>query len=93
VPNILYRFGESLLRYIEFVGPVLNFMGLKKADSASILRTPVGEIIWHALSPLDATRWRATYRSAVLVPLTTLLTTLVLLARLLFIRIHNCLLG
>jgi hypothetical protein len=33
-------------------------MGLKQADSASILRTPVGEIIWHAFSPLEATRWR-----------------------------------
>jgi len=28
-------------------------MGLKKADSASILRTPVGEIIWHIFSPLE----------------------------------------
>jgi len=33
-------------------------MGLKKADSASILRTPVGEIIWHIFSPLEPTRWR-----------------------------------
>jgi hypothetical protein len=33
-------------------------MGLKQADSASILRTPVGEIIWHAFSPLEATRGR-----------------------------------
>jgi hypothetical protein len=33
-------------------------MGLKKADSASILRTPVGEIIWHTFSPLEVTRWR-----------------------------------
>src|SRR5262249_54550303 len=33
-------------------------MGLKKADSASILRTPVSEIIWHIVSPLDAMSWR-----------------------------------
>jgi hypothetical protein len=26
-------------------------MGLEKADSASILRTPIGEIIWHTFSP------------------------------------------
>jgi hypothetical protein len=35
MPDVLDRFRKPLLRYIEFVGPVLNFMGLKKADSAS----------------------------------------------------------
>jgi hypothetical protein len=34
-------------------------MGLEQADSASILRTPLGEIIWHSFSPLEATRGRA----------------------------------
>jgi hypothetical protein len=58
VSDVLHRFRKPFLRYIELVGPVLNFMRLKQADSASILRTPVGEIIWHAFSPLEATRWR-----------------------------------
>lgn len=57
VSDVPHRFRKPFLRYIEFVGPILNFMGLKKADSASILRTPVGEIIWHTFSPLEATRW------------------------------------
>ena len=56
--DVLHRFRKPFLRYIEFVGPVLNFMGLKKADSTAILRIPSGEIIWHAFSPLEATRWR-----------------------------------
>jgi hypothetical protein len=56
--DVLHRFRKPFLRYIEFGGPVLNFMGLKQADSASILRTRLGEIIWHAFSPLEATRWR-----------------------------------
>jgi hypothetical protein len=47
VSDVPHRFRKPFLRYIEFVGPVLNFMGLKQADSASVLRTPVGEIIWH----------------------------------------------
>jgi hypothetical protein len=51
VSDLPHRFRKPFLRYIEFVGPVLNFMGLKQADSAAILRTPVGEIIWHAFSP------------------------------------------
>src|SRR5262245_16533555 len=42
--------------YIEFVGPVLNFMGLKKTDSAPILRTPVGEVIWHTLFSVSKER-------------------------------------
>src|SRR5262249_60609901 len=58
VPDLPHRFRKAFLGYIEFVGPVLNFMGLEQADSASILRTPVGEIIWHGFSPLEATRWR-----------------------------------
>ena len=58
VSDVPHRFRKPFLRYIEFVGPILNFMGLEKADSASILRTPVGEIIWHTFSPLEATRWR-----------------------------------
>jgi len=58
VSDVPHRFRKPFLRYIEFVGPVLNFMGLKQADSASILRTPVAEIIWHTFSPLEATRWR-----------------------------------
>jgi hypothetical protein len=62
VSDVLHRFRKPLLRYIEFVGPVLNFMGLKKADSASVLRTPVGEIIWHAFSPSDAMWWRVNCR-------------------------------
>ena len=47
VSNVPHRFRKPLLRYIEFVGPILNFMGLEQADSASILRNPVGEIIGH----------------------------------------------
>ena len=57
VSDLPHRFRKPFLRYIEFVGPVLDFMGLKQADSASILRTPVGEIIWHTFSPSKATRW------------------------------------
>jgi hypothetical protein len=52
VSDVLHRFRKPFLRYIEFVGPVLDFMRLEQADSASILRTPVGEIIWHTFSPL-----------------------------------------
>ena len=59
VSDVPHRFRKPFLRYIEFVGPVLNFMGLKQADSASILRTPLGEIIWHSFSPPEATRGRA----------------------------------
>ena len=51
VPDLPHRFRKAFLGYIEFVGPVLNFMGLEQADSAAILRTPVGEIIWHTFSP------------------------------------------
>src|SRR6516164_3958101 len=58
VSDVPHRFRKAFLRYIEFVGPVLNFMGLKQVDSASILRTPIGEIIRHSFSPLEATRWR-----------------------------------
>jgi len=28
-------------------------------NSASIVRTSVGELIWHASTPLKTTRWRA----------------------------------
>jgi hypothetical protein len=38
VPDVLHRFGEPLLRYTEFVGPVLNFVGLQETDAASVLR-------------------------------------------------------
>src|SRR5215468_8342258 len=58
VSDVPHRFRKPFLRYIEFVGPILNFMGLEQADSASILRNPVGEIIGHTFSPLEATRWR-----------------------------------
>src|SRR5262245_21365345 len=58
VSDLPHRFRKAFLRYIEFVGPVLNFMRLKQADSASILRAPIGEIIWHAFSPSGPTRWR-----------------------------------
>ena len=58
VSNVPHRFRKPFLRYIEFVGPILNFMGLEQADSASILRNPVSEIIGHTFSPLEATRWR-----------------------------------
>ena len=58
VSDVPHRFRKPLLRYIEFVGPILNFMGLEQADSASILRNPIGEIIGHTFSPLEATRWR-----------------------------------
>jgi len=51
VPDLPHRFRKAFLGYIEFVGPVLNFMGLEQADSAAILRTPIGEIIWHIFSP------------------------------------------
>jgi hypothetical protein len=51
VSDVPHRFRKAFLRYIEFVGPVLNFMGLEQADSAAILRTPIGEIIWHIFSP------------------------------------------
>jgi hypothetical protein len=49
VPDVLHRFGEPLLRYIEFVSPVLNFVRLQKADAASVLRTFVREIIRHSV--------------------------------------------
>ena len=55
MPDVLYRLGEPLLRYIELVSPVLHFMRLKKADSASILRTLIGEVIWHTFLRLEAT--------------------------------------
>jgi hypothetical protein len=55
VSDVPHRFRKPFLRYIEFVGPVLNFMRLQQADSAAILRTPIGEIIWHIFSPLEAT--------------------------------------
>jgi hypothetical protein len=45
VPDVLHRFGEPLLRYTKFVGPVLNFVGLQETDAASVLRTFVREII------------------------------------------------
>jgi len=44
MPDVLYRLGEPLLRYIELVSPVLHFMRLKKADSASVLWAGAGEI-------------------------------------------------
>jgi hypothetical protein len=47
-------------------------MGLKKADSASIMRTPVGELIWHASSPLKTTRWRAVKFPSVFEPFVAL---------------------
>jgi hypothetical protein len=50
VSDVLHRFGQPLLRYIELVSPVLHFMRLKKADSASVLWTRVGEIVRHAFS-------------------------------------------
>jgi len=62
VSDVPHRFRKAFLRYIEFVGPVLNFMGLKKADSAAILRTPVGEIIWHSFSNLSLRRGRSDAR-------------------------------
>jgi hypothetical protein len=37
-------------------------MGLEKADSAAILRTPVGEIIWHSFSNLSLRRGRSDAR-------------------------------
>jgi hypothetical protein len=50
VSDVLHRFGQPLLRYIELVSPVLHFMRLKKADSASVLWTRAGEIVRHAFS-------------------------------------------
>ena len=37
VSDVLNGFGQPLFRYIELVSPVLHFMRLKKADSASVL--------------------------------------------------------
>jgi hypothetical protein len=44
-------------------------MRLKQADSASILRTPVGEIIWHTFSPLVSNAVRRD-RSGARLPIT-----------------------
>src|SRR5262245_1574688 len=52
VPHAPHRFGQPLFRDTEFVGPVLNFVRLKKADAASVLRTFVHEIIGHSVSPI-----------------------------------------
>jgi hypothetical protein len=64
VPHIPHRFGEPLLRYTEFVGPILDFVRLQKADAASVLRTFVREIVGvdrqigkEAIMPA-AKRWR-----------------------------------
>jgi hypothetical protein len=50
VPHIPHRFGEPLLRYTEFVGPILNFVRLQEADAASVLRTFIREIVGHKAS-------------------------------------------
>jgi hypothetical protein len=47
VPDVPYRFREPLLRYTEFVGPVLDFVRLQQTDAASVLRTFVREIVGH----------------------------------------------
>jgi hypothetical protein len=52
VPDVLHRFGQPLFRDTEFVGPVLNFVRLKEADPAAVLRTFVREIIGHRDSPI-----------------------------------------
>jgi hypothetical protein len=56
VSDVLHGFGQPLFRNIELVSPVLHFMRLKKADPASVLWTPVGEIVRHAFPPI----WRLT---------------------------------
>jgi hypothetical protein len=52
VPDVPHRFGEPLLRYTEFVGPVLNFVRLQQADAASVLHTFVREIVGIASSSI-----------------------------------------
>jgi hypothetical protein len=47
VPDVPYRFGQPLLRYTEFVSPILNFMRLEEADAASVLRPFVCKIVGH----------------------------------------------
>ena len=47
VPDVPYRFREPLLRYTEFVSPVLDFVRLQQTDAASVLRTSVREIVGH----------------------------------------------
>jgi hypothetical protein len=54
--DVPHRFGEPLLRYIEFVGPVLNFVRLQEADAASVLRTFVCEIVGHSVLRFDVKR-------------------------------------
>jgi hypothetical protein len=49
MPDIPHRFGEPLLRYTEFVGPVLNFVRLQETDAALVLRTFVREIVRHSV--------------------------------------------
>jgi hypothetical protein len=52
VPDVPHGFGQPLFRDAEFVSPVLDFVRLKKADAASVLRTFVHEIIGHSVSPV-----------------------------------------
>ena len=47
VSNIPHGFGETLFRHVEFVSPVLHFVGFLKTDPAAVVRTPVGEIVRH----------------------------------------------